>query len=216
MWDLERFVTSPEKPSFDAPTEEGALPFRYCWEFHGGGGILEGCRRCGVYLLRAQRCYEWFRVTPQGGEAGIFCRQSCNDCDYYRAVHSQHTNVLVLSDDADLLQALEAGAQSACFNLRTAQCGYDCSTMVSSFRPDFVFVDCRLGQREAKSLVEHLVRDPRIPFVRVVIAGYEGAFPEDCDAAIFGRIDRPFGIAEIGEFIGVQRPPGEKKSVGIS
>lgn len=198
---LERFVTSSEEFEAEGRPQEDTRKFRYCWEYHGHGSILEGCRRCGVYRLRAQRCYELLRFAPEVGQAGIFCKESCTDCDYYRVVHSQNTNVLVLSDDPQQVAVLTADAEKVDFNLEIASCGYDCSTLVDHFRPDFIVIDCCLGRKEAGSIVRHLVRDPRIPFVRLVIAGHEGEFPSECDEGVFGRIGRPFHLEDISQFI---------------
>lgn len=210
--DLERFVTGSEKLDADPQPQEGVPQFRYCWQYHGHGSILEGCRRCGVYRMRAKRCYELLRLAPEVKEAGIFCKESCGDCDYYRVVHRQNTNVLILSDDPELVAGLTADAEEVGFSLQIANCGYDCSTLVDHFRPDFIVIDCCLGRKEAKSIVQHLVRDPRIPFVRLVIAGQEGEFSSECDEGVFGRINRPFSLQDISEFIS----PAASESLDVS
>ena len=62
-------------------------------------------------------------------------------------------------------------------------------------------VDCSLGQRASSDISRHLIEDPRIPSVRVVLAGKDEEFPEECDKEFFARMDRPFGIEEISEVV---------------
>jgi DNA-binding NtrC family response regulator len=112
----------------------------------------------------------------------------------------------VLSDDSQQVAALTSDAEKVDFNLQIANCGYDCSTLVDHFRPDFIVIDCSLGSKEAGSIVRHLVRDPRIPFVRLVIAGHEDEFPSECDEGVFGRIERPFHLDDINQFIDSKMP----------
>lgn len=200
--DLDQFLKRSDSLDRGEPTQASTTQGRYCWEHHGQGTLLEGCRRCGVYLMRARRCYEWRRAVGDVGQPGIFCNESCADCDYYGAVHAQNTNVLVLSNDTDLISDLTENAAAAGFNLRVAECGYDCSTLVSQFRPDYVIIDCCVRQEEAKSVAQRLLRDPRIPFVRLVLAGDQGEFPAECDKGFLGRIARPFRVQDISEFIG--------------
>jgi hypothetical protein len=100
-----------------------------------------------------------------------------------------------------VVAGLTADAEKVDFNLQIAECGYDCSTLVEQFRPDFIVIDCCLGRKEVRSIVEHLVRDPRVPFVRLVIAGPDGEFSSECDEGVFGRIDRPFSLQDISELV---------------
>jgi excisionase family DNA binding protein len=61
-----------------------ASPYRYCWEYNGRPGIHEGCRDCAVYRLRARRCYEAMRILPARDHARLFCKGTCEACDYFR------------------------------------------------------------------------------------------------------------------------------------
>jgi DNA-binding NtrC family response regulator len=151
--------------------------------------------------MRAHRCYEVAKLAPESGHLRAFCKQGCEECEYYRLVHEQSTNVLVVTDDEILAVRLKRDAEEADFNLEIADCEYVCSLKVNDFRPDFAVVDCSLGRQTSSDISNHLVQDPRIPSVRVVLAGRDEEFPEECDKEIFARMERPFGIREISEII---------------
>ena len=53
----------------------------------------------------------------------------------------------------------------------------------------------------ATDICNHLLADPRIPYVRVVMTTDGGSFPplEGCDRQVFARLERPFRIADITE-----------------
>jgi excisionase family DNA binding protein len=200
--DLEHILqTGPVSPAGAAPAEvTGERRLRFCWEHKGAGRLLDGCRRCVVYELRAQRCYDVVKRHPDLGHSRLFCKGSCEECDYYRHVRQQATNVLVVTDDADLAAALRGSRPAAPFNLELADCEYTCSAVVETFRPDFAVVDCSLGPERAADIVTHLSEDPRIPFVRVIVSGRADDLPDDCQRMIFARIDRPVRIDDLAGF----------------
>ena len=190
---------SPTSLDPDAPARRRS--FQYCWEFYGNGNLPEKCQGCAVYLMRAHRCYEVAKLAPQSGHQKAYCESTCDECEYYRLVLEQRTNVLVVTDDPSLTVRLMDTLGDAEFNLEIADCEYDCSHKVTNFRPDFAVVDCALGQQASRDISHHLAQDPRIPSVRVVLAGKDDEFPEECDKEVFARMERPFGIHEIGEII---------------
>ena len=195
--DLERLLSAPSSRQTSQQLPSKQRPFRYCWEFKGDGVIPEGCRSCAAYQLRAQRCYEVERLAPDAAHLKLFCSSSCSDCDYYRTVHQQAVNVLVVSSDKRLTGPLQKEAQEHNFNLRVTDCEYSCSAIVNDFRPDFAVVDCSIGPRLSREICKHLSQDPRIPFVRLVLAANEGEFPSSCDKEIFARIQRPFRMQNL-------------------
>ena len=108
---------------------------------------------------------------------------------------------VVVTDDPELTQKLKLEALSAPFNLEIADCEYQCSALVNDFRPDFAFVDCSIGKEATRDISFHLAEDPRIPFVRVILAGAEGDFPVECEQGVFARIERPFSIRDISQCV---------------
>ncbi len=200
---LKAVPQSPLRPATPAPARRH---FLYCWEYNSEDGEpLPGCRDCVVYRTRAQRCYEVIKVAAELGHQRIFCKGTCETCDYYKRVHAQRTNVLVVSDNQILAALLKREAQSAAFNLEITVCEYTCSALVDTFRPDYVLVDCSLGLQRTQDICAHLLQDPRIPLVRVILAAKPGEFPKECDRVVFARIFKPFGIDDIAQCLeGIQ------------
>ncbi|UCG50754.1 MAG: helix-turn-helix domain-containing protein [Candidatus Latescibacterota bacterium] len=209
--DLSR-ISNDLQNSPTGTTSPRPKPFEYCWEFYGNGGLPENCAGCAVYLMRAQRCYEVAKLAPQSGHLKAFCKSTCDECEYYRLVHEQRTNVLVVTDDETLTADLRRAEDTADFNLEIADCEYICSLKITDFRPDFAVVDCSIGRQASSDISHHLLHDPRIPSVRVVLAGREDEFPPECDKEFFARMERPFGIGEIGEIIECLKKEGQHRT----
>jgi excisionase family DNA binding protein len=178
--------------------------FQYCWEFNGNGELLDGCKDCIVYEMRAQRCYEVVERAKEVGHNKVFCQQSCDNCDYYRVVHSQAVNILVVSDNERLAEELQSGAKKAGFNLETTDCEYRCSALVDVFRPDFAVIDCSLGAQFTRDITDHMIQDPRVPFIRVILAADSGGFPTECNKEVFARIEKPFDARDIADCISLE------------
>lgn len=200
--DLQRVLRPWVKRETRRGITSGQKPFRYCWEFNTKGDLLEACRACPAYQMRAQRCYQVVRLAPGTAHPKLFCKRgSCLDCDYYLQVHGQAINVLVVSDDEELTGALRNESDRQEFNLQITNCEYSCSAAINEFRPDFAVIDCSMGSDLSREIVEHLSEDPRIPFVRVVLAANEGEFPAACDKKVFARLQRPFSVHDIASCI---------------
>ncbi len=195
--DLERVVGEAQAaPQTEQPSRNGRQ-FQYCWEFKSKGDVLNGCKQCIVYSLRAQRCYEVAKLAPEGKHSGLFCEGSCTECDYYRHVRDQNTNVLVVSDDSELVSELREAVTNDELNLEFADCEYTCSAVVDGFRPDFVVVDCKIGQQRSLDICRHLDADPRVPFARVILTGARTEFPEDCEEHVFAKLEKPFTFDDL-------------------
>ena len=188
-------LTSENKT--DSIQTEGNHKFHYCWEFNGQGKLIDGCRECAVYQMRAQRCYEVVKFATEIGHNKFFCKGSCQDCDYYQLVKEQSTNILMVTDNEIWAAALGREARSTPFNLEVTECEYSCSSIVEHFRPDFVVVDCSLGREKSRDICKHVIEDPRIPHVRVMMAVDSDDPSHTCDKEIFARIQKPFGLVDI-------------------
>jgi hypothetical protein len=181
-------------------------PFRYCWEHGWDEGQHQDCGECVVYHLRAQRCYEMAQLDPDARPSLSFCDGACEGCDFYRRIRGQKTNVLVVTDDKRLGATLELARPPEDFNVRVADCEYTCSLLVDSYRPDFVVVDCTLGPDLAAQIRYHLAQDPRIPFVRIILAAGRGDTTDACKDEVFAILGKPFGLKDVAACVrGVQR-----------
>ena len=173
---------------------------QYCWEFYGKGSLPENCLGCAVYTLRAQRCYEVARQFPQADVLQSYCKKTCEDCEYYELVHEQNTNILVVTRDKKWAEDMTENADLLGINLQVADGGYSCSLLIADFRPDYAVIDCSIGP-EVSDISNNLALDPRIPKLRIILAGNECEFPKECDKKIFARMERPAGLFEIVQVI---------------
>lgn len=215
--DLDRIVGFPVETEVPAPAAEPkrSSDIKFCWEHHGDGRITDECRACAIFAMRAQRCYEVLRLAPETVQSGIRCQRECSECEYFEtASRGGGANVLVVTTDPDLTKNLHSIGEVPGFSLQLADCGYSCSTVLNTFRPDYVFVDCSLGLDESKRLVRHLLHDARVPFVRVVVAGCLDSFPQDCESRIFARIDRSLRLEDIVETVRLESGLALNVSVG--
>lgn len=205
--ELDRLLDGDRPPEPAQGLRPRRRQFRYCWEYYGNGKVLEGCRGCAVYQMRAHRCYEVARFAPDSTLPRTFCVESCEDCDFYKVVQGQRANVLVVTDDSELTRRLREAEADIDYNLGFADCEYSCSMVVNRFRPDYAIVDCSMGTQTSRDIAHHLTEDPRAPFVRVVLAGKEDEFPSECERVVYARLNRPFGAEDISECIEGAEPP---------
>jgi excisionase family DNA binding protein len=64
---------------------------RYCWEFNlQDDNCTDSCVDCLVYKARAMRCYEMSSFPTDFGVLKLFCKSSCDDCEYYRITNTNN------------------------------------------------------------------------------------------------------------------------------
>jgi len=176
-----------------APQPKYGGGFQYCWEFNSKSGrIQDDCQACIVYRSRTRRCYEMSNLPAEAGHARLFCKSSCEECEYYQMVKGQRPNMLVVTDQDRVKVSLQRDAKDVAFNLRITDCEYRCSMLIEQFRPDYVVIDCSIGTERSREFAKLLFEDPRIPLVRIVLAGNGQELPKECDKMVFAMIDRCF------------------------
>ena len=200
--ELEPLVVSP-RPSA-SPSQQ--LPACYsqnvhCWEYLSDRGeIRDECRQCVVYRVRAARCFLMAEMEADVGHALKFCQGSCEDCAYYRRVKSLAANVLVVSRDDALIDAIER-EQDGSITLRFARSAYEASMIVQGFRAELVVVDQDLVAAEGGRLLECLSGDPRLPAVKIVLAVPRGPAGVVGDQAmrdaVWHVVEKPFELRQI-------------------
>jgi excisionase family DNA binding protein len=199
--DLEKVLKSSSSEPIDDGNNERERAFKYCWEYHGQGKVTPECLECSVFKMRAQRCFEVIRLAPEAQHLMLFCEASCSDCEYFQESVELVTNVLLVTEDADLEQKFSTNKLDFGITLKTANSAYQCAAILSDFHPDFVIVDSSLGKDKVDDIVQHISADPRIPLVRIVIAGEELDFPDHCEKVVFARIRKPFSEKDITDCI---------------
>jgi len=172
--------------------------FQFCWEFYkNSGGSTQECSKCIAYRSRAMRCYEMIKLPAESGHARMFCKGSCEDCEYYRVVQGQRLNVLVITNQKEFGTQADDRTNDVDFNLRLTEDGYHCSMVIENFRPDYVVIDSSIGINRCQFFTRHLSEDPRIPYVKIILAGESTKIPSECDKMIFAIINKPFKITEL-------------------
>jgi excisionase family DNA binding protein len=200
--ELERIMNTPSPfPPKTASHTPKVSRRQYCWEYNGNGKVQNACLNCAVYTLRALRCYEVAKLAPEAHHPKLYCRERCEDCDYFQEMHGKTSNVLVVTNDASLASNLISEADGAGFNLEITDCEYSCSAIIDHFKPDFVIVDCILGRQVSRQISHHIQKDPRIPYVRVIFAGSREDFTRKCNREVFAQISRPFDVKDIEDCI---------------
>ena len=59
--------------------------FQYCWEFNSHfQSCSDECDRCVVYKTLAKRCYKLLNLPDEYGHLKIYCKTSCEECNYYK------------------------------------------------------------------------------------------------------------------------------------
>ncbi len=180
--------------------------FQFCWEYYSTDGKpKEDCYNCIAYRSRAMRCYEVSQLPEEAGHAKVFCDNTCDNCEYFQVVQGQRFNVLVVTRNPELRAGLESNARDLDFNLKIADNEYKCSMIIQNFRADYVILDSTMGIERWRELAEYLNKDPRVPFVKVVLASNENGIPAECERVIFGIIGNPFEAGDIDALMGSAR-----------
>ncbi len=189
----------------DTESHDGAepppRPQLRCWEYMSETSLREECKNCVVFRTHAVWCFELVRLVRGSGHTKRFCTGSCQDCPYYRRAHHLPTNVLLVTRDESLIQAIAKRA-NGCVAFRYARNGYDASAIISVFRPALVVVDKGILEGGEAALIEALAADARAPGVRILLAvrhGGECSIP--AGSAIAGTIDVPFCCDDIARWM---------------
>lgn len=187
--------------------EETSDALLFCWEFSAASGRdPDECKACMLFLSRAHRCYDVSGFPGTAHHRAIFCEGHCAQCDYYRSTNGQKPHVLVVTDQVGLKTALERGTRDFDFDLRTTDCEYRCSMLIERFRPDYVVIDCSLGRERSYEFARFIYEDPRIPLVRIVLAGEREGLPLECDKMIFARSRKHLTPALLSDLVRGFRP----------
>jgi excisionase family DNA binding protein len=196
--DLRSFLQAHRIGEGIPPDESTAHAVR-CWEFFSNQGVLrDACKECVVYRVRAAWCFEMLGLGKEVGHAKLFCQNSCEDCAYYRRVKGLKVNVLVVSQDEDLIRQL-TGEESEGLSLRFAHNGYEASAAIHDFRPAFAVVDRDLVPDGGKELVECLTADSRVPGLKIILAvpGAGRRRRKESEKSAMDVLVKPFGLDQV-------------------
>jgi excisionase family DNA binding protein len=157
-------------PGKVVPERNEAVP--YCWEYFGPKGeVKDSCRSCLVFKVKGTRCYELADFLLKTGFGATCCPTSCDLCPYFIENAKHSLKVLIFTEEQSFRELMSKQFQFSSVDFRFACWDYECSFIIESFRPQYVIVDGNAGQEKHERLRWHLSNDPRIPGVKVVIAG---------------------------------------------
>ncbi len=209
--ELSRFASETQVAGDSAQLPLRPSAHKYCWEFLAAGGeIKEECRECITFRSRARRCYELKDLPGDMGCLNLMCDTECSDCDYYRTVSGQGINVIAMIHTPDLITDLQSSGTSEGIEIRFSSAEYETATLIHSFRPDYIVVDCSFGKRRTAEICGALFADIRIPVPRIILSSKTRKIEDYCDREVFGWIRKPFTLQQLKECIrGVPTMPSE-------
>lgn len=86
MLPKERFLKKTEETNTDSKES-----FQYCWEFFSKSGELgKNCHKCIAYRSHSHRCFEMKHIPKQFGHLKMYCKDSCDECEYYLLTHFEN------------------------------------------------------------------------------------------------------------------------------
>jgi excisionase family DNA binding protein len=193
-------VLESRQAAESVPVASGAQPVmhQYCWEFLAAGGDIKAqCRDCITFRSRARRCYELKELPGGLGCLNLMCDTTCAECEYYKLVHGQGLNVLILTESSSILRGQERLEKAEGLRVKFCSSEYEAAVAIQIFRPDYVVVDCSLGKKRTGSICNNLFSDIRIPVARIILSSRSHNIDDYCDRVVFGWIRKPFDVEQL-------------------
>ena len=205
--ELDGLARSAGAPNQMLGESAGPLVHQYCWEYLAGGGDIKAeCRECVTFRSRARRCYELKELPGGLGCLNLMCDTECIDCEYYKLVRGQGLNILVLSENSEIIHDIGQYDKTGDFRIKFCSTEYEAAVTIQSFRPDYVVVDCNFGRQRTGAICNSLFSDIRIPVAHIILTSKTRKIKDYCDKEVFGWIKRPFGVEQLKQCIqGVPR-----------
>ena len=87
---VEGILKASEKPTAPQPIFH-KQDFQYCWEFNAGEkNCIDDCEDCLVYKAQVLRCYEISKFPEEFGVLKLFCKSTCDKCEYYNLMKARN------------------------------------------------------------------------------------------------------------------------------
>jgi excisionase family DNA binding protein len=214
---IDREVLMPFITSADQASEEALQPeanqITYCWEYHAKDGHMnENCRECMIFKSKAEKCYLMAGLGEEGGHAGIYCKNSCYECEYFHFINKKLINVLVITENNNLQNKLQSEPQNDII-VKFSCCGYDTATIIQNFNPDFIVLDETLVNSSYDEICKHLIKDPKLHKSQVVLAISTRLKGKKLQEGICATIHLPFSISDLAECFGQLRKNMYQRSI---
>jgi excisionase family DNA binding protein len=161
--------TGARRPDDPAGIAVGA-PEVHCWDFLSRDGeILEDCKQCVVYRVRASRCFLLAGMETLEGHSRHFCKGSCDDCVYFRRISGSARQILFITGDEEVASRLDRYDGEG-FLLRIARNGYEASAILQDYRPAAIILDVEGLPDLGSGLLDSMAADPRISGIPLTLA----------------------------------------------
>ena len=108
---------------------------------------------------------------------------------------------MIFTNNEALKNSLAKESKSSKLRMKFTSCEYDCSLLVDSFRPEYVVVDCAEESVEFEELCGHLMNDPRIAGVKIILALPAGKKCETGLGESVAVINHPFTPNDLEVFV---------------
>ena len=182
------------------PNEPGASQpaMLRCWEYMAAEGeIPEACLQCVAYRIRAAWCFEVRKLGCDVGQMSVYCRTSCEDCLYYQRVTCSATDILLVTVDLDLIEALSA--DKARLRIHVARNAYEASALIAAVRPTFAVIDLEPLRGGEAGLLDCLYMDRRVCGLRIILAepSRKSGLQPPAHPGIVSTLRKPFGSQDL-------------------
>ncbi len=179
-----------------------AVPYQYCWEYLAADGPIKSeCKDCITFRSRASRCYELKDIPGGLGCLNLMCDTECPSCEYFKVVNGQKINILILSDNTQIVKDLESLDDKGMFRIHFSEDEYSAAIAIQDYRPDYIIIDCSIGKKRTGYICNNLFNDIRIPVVRIILTSKSKKIKDYCDKEVFGWIRKPFDVEQLIECI---------------
>jgi excisionase family DNA binding protein len=197
---IKPFITATETPLKGAKQKASNL-ISYCWEFHSkDGNINENCRECMVFKSKAEKCYLMAGLGKDAGHSQTFCKNSCYECEYFHFINKPSLNILVISENQRLKNRLQKDIQNNRV-LKFSCCGYETSSIIHDFHPDFIILDESMAHSNANEICKHLIKDPRLHGAQIILAVKDPRKRRKLQEGVCALIKAPFSAGDLEEGI---------------
>jgi excisionase family DNA binding protein len=160
----------------------------YCWEYHAANGdVKTGCRECKVFKAKAERCYI-FAGEPDGSSN---CAECCLKCDYFQYINKQIHNVLVISENEELVEKID-GSFSKRYNIKYTCCGYETATVIQDYHPDYIVIDDSMDKSKTEEITKYMIKDPRLHGAQIILAVGSETSADNLPSGICAYVYPPF------------------------
>jgi excisionase family DNA binding protein len=181
------------------PTQQAPIQINYCWEYHArDDNVNESCRECLIFKSKAEKCYLLSGLGKQAGHAQTFCTTSCYECEYFQFISESPINVLIISENTDMKEKLKADVKENLV-LKSSCCGYETSTLIQDFRPDYIIIDESMVKSNSDELCKHILDDPRAHGSQIILAVTKHKSDKELTRGVCASIGIPFSASDMEE-----------------